>query len=164
MMNRQQKSDPMAKALGIESQFESQAEAQVEAQEVLPPVTIDQPENASSEKPEEPGYEVVDQREDYQLSRKTFRDLIDRGNGAIDGIADLARQSDSPRAYEVLATLMKTVAETTKDLYDLQKKTKDLVTDNGRKRLDETNINVEKAVFVGSTAELLRKVKNNEDI
>jgi hypothetical protein len=160
MSKQPKKSDPMAKALGIESHVE----VHVEVQEVLPPVTINQLENLSSDKPEEPGYEVVDQREDYQLSRKTFRDLIDRGNGAIDGIADLARQSDSPRAYEVLATLMKTVAETTKDLYDLQKKTKDLVTDNGRKRLDETNINVEKAVFVGSTAELLRKVKNNEDI
>jgi hypothetical protein len=144
--------DLLSSALGIEH---------TTTEEVLPPVTIiDQ----SSEKKEEPGYEVVDQREDYQLSRKTFRDLIDRGNGAIDGITDLAKQSDSPRAYEVLATLMKTVAETTKDLYDLQKKTKDLVTDSGRKKLDDTNINVEKAVFVGSTAELLRKVKNNEDI
>jgi len=154
------KNDRLASALGIEVQ-----EVQVEAQEVLPPVTINQLENMSSDKPEEPGYEVVDQREDYQLSRKTFRDLIDRGNGAIDGIADLARQSDSPRAYEVLATLMKTVADTTEQLFALQKKVKELnKDDSGRKRLDDTNINVERAVFVGSTAELLRKVKNNEDI
>jgi arylsulfatase A-like enzyme len=154
------KNDRLASALGIEVQ-----EVQVEAQEVLPPVTINQLENVSSDKPEEPGYEVVDQREDYQLSRKTFRDLIDRGNGAIDGIADLARQSDSPRAYEVLATLMKTVAETTEQLFALQKKVKELNKDDSdRKRLDDTNINVERAVFVGSTAELLRKVKNNEDI
>lgn len=154
------KNDRLASALGIEVQ-----EVQVEAQEVLPPVTINQLENVSSDKPEEPGYEVVDQREDYQLSRKTFRDLIDRGNGAIDGIADLARQSDSPRAYEVLATLMKTVADTTEQLFALQKKVKELNKDDSdRKRLDDTNINVERAVFVGSTAELLRKVKNNEDI
>jgi hypothetical protein len=106
----------------------------------------------------------VDQEEDYRLARKTFRALITKGNDAIEGISDLAKESESPRAYEVMATLMKTVAETTKDLYDLQKKTKDLLTNNGSKKLDETNITVDKAVFVGTTAELLRKVKNNEDI
>jgi hypothetical protein len=85
--------------------------------------------------------------------------LISKGNQAIEGITDLAKESESPRAYEVLATLMKTVADTTKDLYDLQKKTKDLK-DNGKK--EETTVTVEKAVFVGSTAELLQRVKEEK--
>ena len=64
-----------------------------------------------------------DQDEDYKLSRKTFRSLITKGSTAIEDMTDLARESESPRAYEVLATLIKTVSDTTKDLYDLQKKT-----------------------------------------
>lgn len=101
-----------------------------------------------------------DQEEDYRLARKTFRALITQGNHAIEGISDLAKESESPRAYEVMATLMKTVADTTKDLYALQKMTKELKTEDKGRPQDEQRINVEKAVFVGSTAELLRQVKN----
>jgi hypothetical protein len=108
--------------------------------------------------------DLPDQQADYTLARNTFRSLITKGNSAIEDLTDLAKQSESPRAYEVLATLMKTVGETTKDLYDLQKKTKDLMKDDKSRPQDEQRINVEKAVFVGSTAELLKKVKNNEDI
>lgn len=122
-------------------------------QEILPPVVV-----------EEPISELPDQAEDYKLARRTFRSLIDKGNSAIEDLTDLARQSESPRAYEVLATLMKTVGDTTKDLYDLQKKTKDLMKEDKSRPQDEQRINVEKAVFVGSTAELLKKVKGNEDI
>jgi len=102
----------------------------------------------------------VDQEEDYRLARKTFRQLINKGNDAIEGISDLAKESESPRAYEVMATLMKTVADTTKDLYALQKMTKDLKAEDKNRPQEEQRINVEKAVFVGSTAELLRQVKN----
>lgn len=102
----------------------------------------------------------IDQDEDYRLARRTFRDLINKGNDAIEGIGDLAKESESPRAYEVMATLMKTVADTTKDLFDLQKKTKDLKGGDDNKKLDETNVTIDKAVFVGTTAELLHQLKN----
>lgn len=119
--------------------------------EVLPPAPLaEQPLSA----------DLPDQAEDYRLARNTFRSLINKGNDAIEDLSDLARQSESPRAYEVLATLMKTVNDTTKDLYDLQKKTKDLMKDDKSRPQDEQRINVEKAVFVGSTAELLKKVKS----
>jgi hypothetical protein len=104
----------------------------------------------------------VDQEEDYRLARKTFRQLINKGNDAIESISDLAKESESPRAYEVMATLMKTVADTTKDLYALQKMTKDLKAEDKARPQEEQRINVEKAVFVGSTAELLRQVKNGD--
>lgn len=120
--------------------------------EILPPAVIE-------ESKEEVGSE--DQRADYELSRKTFRDLIHKGNIAIEGITDLAKQSESPRAYEVLATLMKTVADTTKDLYDLQKKTKDLQ-NKGVIEQKNDQIMVEKAVFVGTTADLLKQIKENK--
>ena len=137
--------DSLSQALGIA--FEPSK------QEILLPEVV-----------EEKSTDLPDQAEDYRLARKTFRSLIDKGNSAIEDLTDLARQSESPRAYEVLATLMKTVGDTTKDLYDLQKKTKDLMKEDKSRPQDEQRINVEKAVFVGSTAELLKKVKSNEDI
>jgi len=141
-------SESLSKALGIEHEVE-----------ILPPlkqevVVIEEPAAVGS----------VDQQEDYTLARSTFRQLITKGNDAIEGISDLAKESESPRAYEVMATLMKTVADTTDQLFALQKKVKELKTEDKSRPQDEQRINVEKAVFVGSTAELLRKVKNNEDI
>jgi hypothetical protein len=136
----------LSKSLGIEPTLK-----QVE---ILPPNSVPAVEQTEDQE---------DQKSDYVLARRTFRDLIDKGNDAIEGISDLAKQSESPRAYEVMATLMKTVAETTKDLFDLQKRKKDLAGGN-EKKLDETAITIDKAVFVGTTAELLKKVKGNENI
>lgn len=104
-------------------------------------------------------HEDDDIKADYNLSRRTFRDLINKGNIAMESLTDLAKESESPRAYEVLATMMRTVADTTKDLYDLQKKTKDL---RGQDKNDQPNVNVDKAVFVGSTADLLKQIKENK--
>ena len=89
--------------------------------EVLPAVVVQQVQEVIV-----PTEGQIDQEEDYRLARKTFRQLINKGNDAIEGISDLAKESESPRAYEVMATLMKTVADTTKDLFELQKKNKDL--------------------------------------
>jgi hypothetical protein len=99
-----------------------------------------------------------DIEDDYNLARTTIKNLIKKGNDVIDDMAELARQSESPRAYEVLSTMIKTISETTKDLYDIHKKTKDIRETTKEKPIDP-NITVEKAVFVGTTAELLKKVK-----
>ena len=105
-------------------------------------------------------HEAGDAEADYQLSRRTFRDLINKGNAAVESLTDLAKESESPRAYEVLATMMKTIADTTKDLYDLQKKTKEL---KGEKKEEAaTNVTVERAVFVGSPSDLLKKIKEEK--
>ena len=135
------KSDALSDALGNESTKKIEAPKQ----EVISPVVYET-------------NEVEDQKEDYNLSRRTFRDLINKGNSAIEDLTDLAKESESPRAYEVLATLMKTVSDATKDLYDLQKKTKELkkIDDKGK---PAENITVEKAVFVGTPSELLAKMK-----
>lgn len=132
--------DALSEALGIESK----------AIEIIPPK---QPEPIINTPHEED-----DIKADYNLSRRTFRDLINKGNQAMESLTDLAKESESPRAYEVLATMMRTIADTTKDLYDLQKKTKDLK-DNPK---EEAKVTVEKAVFVGTTAELLQKVKEKK--
>ena len=101
--------------------------------------------------------DLPDLEADYQLSRHTFRELIRKGNLAMEDMTSLARESESPRAYEVLATMMKTIADTTKDLYDLQKKTKELKQDKASPT--DGNITVEKAVFVGSPADIIDQIK-----
>lgn len=132
------KNDALSEALGIEN-----------AVEIIPPK---EPEIINTP------HETNDVEADYNLSRRTFRDLINKGNQAMESLTDLAKESESPRAYEVLATMMRTIADTTKDLYDLQKKTKDL---KGEKK-EETTVTVEKAVFVGSPTDLLKKIKEEK--
>lgn len=109
-----------------------------------------------------------DQEDDYRLARKVLRNLIVKGNDAIEEISQIARQNESARGYEVVSTLIKTVADTTKDLYNVQKMTKDLKgpdpdTDPRKKTPDAGNINVEQAVFVGSAAELLDAIKKKKE-
>ena len=146
----QKTSETLASALGINYEVE-----------VLPPAI--QQQSLIPEKIVEYNADHPDQEEDYRLARKTFRALITKGNDAIEGISDLAKESESPRAYEVMATLMKTVADTTKDLYALQKMTKELKTEDKGRPQDEQRINVEKAVFCGSPTELLRMIKDKDN-
>jgi hypothetical protein len=96
---------------------------------------------------------------DYELARRTFRNLIEQGNLAMEDMKNLARESESPRAYEVFSTMMKTISDTTKDLYDLHKKTKELKEINNKSSKSDGDITVEKAVFIGSPTDLLKKIK-----
>jgi hypothetical protein len=98
---------------------------------------------------------------DTEFARKNIRSLIDKGNVAVDNLLQVSKESEHPRAYEVVAGLMKTMADLNKDLLELQKRKKDLQpqSDNVSNR---GNITVEKAVFVGSTAELLKQIRENK--
>ena len=94
---------------------------------------------------------------DYKYQRENFYNLIERGQDAIDGILDLARESEHPRTYEVAGQLIKNVAEVTEKLGDLQSKMKKL------KEVHNTAPkNVTNALFVGSTAELQKMLKGKE--
>ena len=95
---------------------------------------------------------------DYQYQRENFYNLVERGQDAIQGILDVAQNSDHPRAYEVAGNLIKNVAEVTEKLGDLQEKMKKLkdVPNNAPK-------NVTNALFVGSTAELQKMLKKKKD-
>jgi hypothetical protein len=98
---------------------------------------------------------------DTEYARRNIRDLIDKGSVAVDNLLQVSKESEHPRAYEVVAGLMKTMADLNKDLLELQKRKKDL-----QPQLDSAsnrgNITVEKAVFVGSTAELLKQIRDNK--
>ena len=98
---------------------------------------------------------------DTEYARRNIRDLIDKGSIAVDNLLQVSKESEHPRAYEVVAGLMKTMADLNKDLLELQKRKKDLQPqlDNASNR---GNITVEKAVFVGSTAELLKQIRENK--
>ena len=71
-----------------------------------------------------------EQSSDYKYSREVFYGLVERGQDAIEGILDIARESEHPRVYEVAGQLIKTVSETTEKLIDLQAKMKELDRDN----------------------------------
>jgi len=94
---------------------------------------------------------------DAALARKNIKSLLDKGNGAIDNLLLVAQESEHPRAYEVAANFIKTLADLNKDLLEVQKKKSDL-----RPQATTQSINVEKAVFVGSTAELLKQIRENK--
>jgi hypothetical protein len=95
---------------------------------------------------------------DYKYSRENYYNLIERGQEAIEGILDIAREGQHPRAYEVAGQLIGQVGQTVDKLQDLQKKLKDL------KELPKTaNANIKNALFVGSTAEL-QKMLNKKSV
>jgi len=94
---------------------------------------------------------------DFETGRKNLYNLLDKGNEAIDGILELAKEGEHPRAYEVAGQLIKTVSEVSQNLLDLQDKLKKVkeVPDKGPK-------NVTNALFVGSTTELQKMLKEKK--
>jgi len=99
-----------------------------------------------------------DADKDYEYSRGNLYSLIEKGQEAVNGILELAQESDSARAYEVAATTIKAVADTTDKLIDLQQKMKDLEQDPNKGPTNVTN-----ALFVGSTAELSKLIKKQKE-
>ena len=99
---------------------------------------------------------------DFEYARRNMYDIIEKGNEALHGIMDVAGQSQHPRAYEVAANLIKTMAETNKDLLELTKKKRELAPKEAAPAQQMAN---NMAVFVGSTSELqamLTKKKTEE--
>ena len=128
MQTRQPKEDKIANSLDL-----------------MPIVDDPRPVNAIVEKPSENIPE-----KDLEYSRENLYHLIEKGRDALDGILNLADQSQSPRAYEVAGQIIKTMTDTNRDLIDLQVKAKDLFAE----KIDPRTIN--NNLFVGNTAELTR--------
>jgi len=111
--------------------------------------------------PEEPTELVVPQDKDpdvdFETGRENLYKLLDKGNDAIDGILALAKEGEHPRAYEVAGQLIKTVADVSKDLLEMQEKLKKL------KEVPKTGPkSVTNALFVGSTTELQKLLKDKK--
>jgi len=129
-------------------------------------LNISDAEIVPSKKPVLKKEEVVKVNEidkDYDYTRGNLYSLIEKGQEAINGIMEVAGESASPRAYEVAGQLIKSVADTTDKLLDLQKKVKDVKEENGSTTNNVTN----NALFVGSTSDLSKILKkqflNNKD-
>ena len=129
-------------------------------------LNISDAEIVPSKKPSFKKDEVVKINEidkDYDYTRGNLYSLIEKGQEAINGIMEVAGESASPRAYEVAGQLIKSVADTTDKLLDLQKKVKDVKEENGSTTNNVTN----NALFVGSTSDLSKILKkqflNNKD-
>lgn len=95
---------------------------------------------------------------DYDEARKNLKDVIGKGKDALEGLLLLAQSTDSPRAYEVVGQLIKTISDVSKDLIDLQKRVKDI---RGEAPAPSTVVN--NAVFIGSTAELQAIINGRKD-
>ncbi len=104
--------------------------------------------------------ETEDVKQDYELSRAALHSLVMKGQEAVDGILEVAQASDHPRAYEVAGQLIKNVADTADKLIDLQKKMKELDAED-KKNAPST---VNNTMFVGSTAELQKMLKQQKEI
>lgn len=146
--------------LGIESETVTEAETLEDVttdtiivkQEDLLPVPVVEPEEPSSDN---------DLEYDYELSRETHRDLIDQGKDALDKLLKVADESQHPRAYEVAGQLLKNLSDMTDKLMNLHEKKRKIESDGKPKSIG--NVNVDKAVFVGTTTDLLKRIKDESE-
>ena len=118
----------------------------LDADEVKPNVGIQKPDRLTKN----------DIEKDYEYTRGNLYSIIEKGQEAINGILELAQDSEMPRAYEVAGQLIKSVSDATDKLMDLQKKLKDVEEESKQKGPSTVN----NALFVGSTSELAKLLKS----
>ena len=99
-------------------------------------------------------------KSDYEYSRETYYDLLEKGRSSLDDMIEVVRSSEHPRAYEVLAGLIKNLSDVNDKLMDLNKKNKDINQEEVKQVAGNTTNNV----FLGSTADLQRLLQNEKDI
>ena len=121
-------------------------EVEVDQTEVKEPVGIQKPDRLTKD----------DIEKDYEYTRGNLYSIIEKGQEAINGILELAQDSEMPRAYEVAGQLIKSVSDATDKLMDLQKKLKDVEEEKASKGPSTVN----NSLFVGSTAELAKMLKS----
>jgi hypothetical protein len=92
--------------------------------------------------------------QDYEESRRTIKDLVNKGNQAIDHLLAIASESEHPRAFEVVATLIKNTADANEKLMTMQKAVRDM-----KNIKQKSDVTVDKAIFIGSTSELSKLIK-----
>ena len=97
--------------------------------------------------------------DDAEFARQNIRALIEKGTTAMDTLLQVANASEHPRAYEVAAGLIKNLGDLNKDLLEIQKRKRDLDPTQSK---NTSTTNIDKAVFVGSTTELVKFLKNNK--
>ena len=122
----------------------------------MEPVIINDVEIIEPPKPKRVGDRSADK--DFNEVRRSLKDIIDRGTEAIDGILQVASETESPRAYEVAAQMIKTVADANKDLLEIHKKIKDIKKEN-----TTVNNTTNNSLFLGSTKDLQMFLKEQKE-
>ena len=117
-------------------------------------VTESLPAKIEKQKPDRLAKDDIEK--DYEYTRGNLYSIIEKGQEAINGILELAQESEMPRAYEVAGQLIKSVSDATDKLMDLQKKLKDVE----EEKVSKGPSNVTNALFVGSTADLAKLIKS----
>ncbi len=102
---------------------------------------------------------LSDAKKDYEYARGNLYSIVEKGQEAINGVLELAQETESARAYEVLGQLIKNVSDSAEKLLDIQKKIKDIE----EEKIQKGPTNVTNALFVGSTAELSKLLKQQKD-
>jgi len=100
-------------------------------------------------------------KSDYDYSRETYYDLLEKGRESLEDMIEVARQSEHPRAYEVLSGMIKNISDVNDKLMDLNKKNKDINKEEEVKQVGTTTTN---NVFLGSTADLQRLLKDESNV
>ena len=123
------------------------------------PEVSDTPEGGCATRKSQLSNITDDVTKDYEYTRGNLYSIIEKGQEAINGILELAQDSEMPRAYEVAGQLIKSVSDATDKLMDLQKKLKDV----NEESVSKGPTNVTNALFVGSTADLSKLIKAQSD-
>lgn len=131
----------------MEKLFDVTPAEEVQVEKTLP-VVITQDENANKQ----------DLSTAYSQSKDNLNQLIDAGHSAMDELLQICKEGQHPRAFEVYATLLKNMGELNDKLLDTQKKIRDI---EGTKNKEKASTTIDKAIFVGSTSELQKMLKNN---
>jgi hypothetical protein len=103
----------------------------------------------------------VDLDADYEESRKTLKELVKKGSDAIDHLLSIATETEHPRAFEVVATLIKNTTDANEKLLSMQKSMREMKGMSAKR--DSGGVTVDKAIFVGSTSELSKLLKNSKN-
>ena len=125
----------------------------------LPGNAVEEEDNLPANAVEEEAKLSAEAEADYALSRQVYRSLIEQGNRSMDDMIKVAQESEHPRAFEVLSTLIKTVGDVTDKLMDLQKSRQDILLAKNKRGVsarDDKSPTTNNTMFVGTTHELQR--------
>ena len=150
--------DKLNDIFDLHKQIKQEFNNEIVPELVSPKPVINETESEKLQNELEPITDKEDVDNDYENARKNFYSLINKGNTAIDGILNLAKESEHPRSYEVAGQLIKVVGDTTQELLKLQKNLKEL-----KKVDDKAPRNVTNALFVGSTSELQKLINGKKE-
>ena len=150
--------DKLNDIFDLPKQIKQEFKNEIVPELVSPKPVINETESEKLQNELEPITDKEDVDNDYENARKNFYSLINKGNTAIDGILNLAKESEHPRSYEVAGQLIKVVGDTTQELLKLQKNLKEL-----KKVDDKAPRNVTNALFVGSTSELQKLINGKKE-